>query len=130
MRSWIILTLLCLSVPAFAETPICGSGPRVTCVVDGDTIWWRGEKIRILDIDTPETDHAECLAERMLGELATERLAELLDGEIRIERERNDRYGRTLARVFVDGQNASLILIEEGYALEWRGSQWDWCDED
>nr|MDX8317342.1 thermonuclease family protein [Agrobacterium rosae] len=32
---------------------ICGSGQRITCVVDGDTFWFRGEKIRIADIDTP-----------------------------------------------------------------------------
>jgi len=33
---------------------ICGNGQRITCVVDGDAFWFRGEKIRIADIDMPE----------------------------------------------------------------------------
>ena len=32
---------------------VCGMVRR-TCVVDGDTIWLEGVKIRIADIDTPE----------------------------------------------------------------------------
>src|SRR3546814_7054959 len=32
---------------------LCGMTRR-TCVVDGDTFWLEGEKIRIADIDTPE----------------------------------------------------------------------------
>jgi len=38
------------SSPQFA---ICGTVRR-TCVVDGDTFWLDGNKIRIADIDTPE----------------------------------------------------------------------------
>jgi hypothetical protein len=55
-------------VPAVAKTPvadlssatfsICGDGRHVNCVVDGDTFWFQGEKIRIADIDTP-ADAAE-----------------------------------------------------------------------
>lgn len=44
--------------------PICGDGPRVTCVVDGDTFWHQGVKIRIADIDTPELSPPRCEAER------------------------------------------------------------------
>lgn len=32
-----------------------GFGGRDNCVVDGDTLWYRGQKIRIADINTPET---------------------------------------------------------------------------
>lgn len=35
--------------------PICNGPLRTTCVVDGDTIWMGGVKIRIADIDTPES---------------------------------------------------------------------------
>ena len=32
----------------------CHGGMRVTCVVDGDTLWLAGDKIRLADINTPE----------------------------------------------------------------------------
>lgn len=32
----------------------CMNGSRKACVVDGDTIWLDGKKIRVADIDTPE----------------------------------------------------------------------------
>lgn len=32
----------------------CAGGNRVTCVVDGDTLWIEGTKIRAADIDAPE----------------------------------------------------------------------------
>ncbi len=50
-----------------AHFPRCGGGARVTCIVDGDTVWYRGEKIRIADIDTPETSRPGCARERRMG---------------------------------------------------------------
>ena len=38
-----------------------------------------------------------------------------------------DRYGRTLARVLVDGEDVPCILIKEGYARPWTGRREDWC---
>ncbi len=91
-------------------------------VVDGDTLALRnGEKIRILDLDTPETWKPRCDHELDVGMQAADRLRELLDdGEIRIERVGRDRYGRTLAWVRVDGINVADVLIREGLGLEYR----------
>jgi hypothetical protein len=51
-----------------AAIDTCSGGNRaarkVTCVVDGDTIWQAGVKMRLLDIDTPETSQAQCDRER------------------------------------------------------------------
>lgn len=41
-------------------------GARYNCVVDGDTLWWQGEKIRIAEIDAPEIQ-GRCPAERALA---------------------------------------------------------------
>jgi endonuclease YncB( thermonuclease family) len=50
-------------------------------VVDGDTIRLGRERIRILGIDTPETQNrARCDAERRLAALATMTLKELIEG--------------------------------------------------
>ena len=63
------------------------------CVVDGDTFWMEGTKIRIADIDTPETHGPRCTAEGALGMRATQRLLALLNAGAfsltAVERERD-----------------------------------------
>ena len=91
-----------------------------TIIIDGDTIDIDGTRIRILDIDTPETFRSRCENELILGLKAKERLRELLDsGEVTFVPEGLDRYRRTLARVYVDGVNVGQILIDEGHALNY-----------
>ena len=43
-----------------------------TCVVDGDTFWYRAVKYRISDINTPEIGRPECASEKRLGEAAAQ----------------------------------------------------------
>lgn len=108
----------------------CGSGPRHTCVIDGDTFWYRGTKIRISDINTPETSGAGCAYERDLGERATQRLVALLNaGPFTIEPDVRevDRYGRSLARVTREGASLGAVLVAEGLAEPWQGYRRDWC---
>lgn len=52
---------------------ICGSGKRITCVVDGDTIWIDGEKIRLEGFNAPEVS-GQCNRERELAQRATREL--------------------------------------------------------
>lgn len=105
----------------------CTEGPRFTCVVDGDTVWIEGEKIRLAGIDAPEME-GKCAAERHGAALAADRLTELLSrGTIAIERDGRDRFGRTLAIVTVDGVSAGTVLIDEGFARPWDGRRRPWC---
>lgn len=100
--------------------------PRITCVVDGDTVWINREKIRLLDIDAPEMD-GKCAAERALAVRSRDRLVVLLRGrEVRIAREGLDRYGRTLARVGPKGESVGEQLVREGLARRW-GDRRGWC---
>ena len=72
----------------------CGSSKRITCVVDGDTLWLNGEKFRIQGFDTPETTTNLCggARERELGNQATARLIQLLNGaEVTFRRNGEDR---------------------------------------
>jgi endonuclease YncB( thermonuclease family) len=65
------------SIPAVQiqrDFTLCETGGGVNCVVDGDTIWIDGEKIRVADIDAPETHAPRCRAEAELGRRATLRL--------------------------------------------------------
>lgn len=110
--------------------PICGRGGP-DCVIDGDTFQYRGDKIRIADIDAPETGGAKCASERALGDRAKHRLAELLSaGDFTLagygSRDR-DQFGRALRVVYRDGRSIGAVLVSEGLARAWEGRRRSWC---
>ncbi|MBY3144868.1 thermonuclease family protein [Rhizobium laguerreae] len=109
----------------------CGSGIRDYCIVDGDTFWSHGVKIRIADIDAPEIRQPHCAAEKALGERATVRLMELVnDGPFDILAWRNqdrDRNGRKLRVLVRGGRSLGDILVSEGLARTWTGRRQPWC---
>jgi endonuclease YncB( thermonuclease family) len=78
--------------------------------VDGDTIRYGNERIRLRGLDAPELSEAG-------GPEARQRLADLLrSGTISVIPQGQDVYGRTIADVFVDGRNVAEVLRQEGYA--------------
>jgi len=79
-------------------------------VVDGDTFRLRGERIRILGIDTPERDQPGS------AQAASRLLALLRSGPLVIVRHGRDIYCRTLADVYVNGWNVAAVMKAEGYA--------------
>ena len=108
----------------------CVGPGRVTCVVDGDTIWYRGVKIRLADINAPEISTPACPAEAERGERATRRLTELLNaGRFALERNGRDadRYGRKLRVISRGGVSLGAALEAEGLAEHWQGRRGDWC---
>ncbi len=121
------LSLLTLAAAAFT---LCSDAPRTTCVVDGDTFWLNGEKIRLADINAPETHGAGCAAERDLGNKATRRLIVLLNSgpfNLEIEGRPTDRYGRALRVAKRGGRSLGDQLVSEGLAEPWLGKRSDWC---
>lgn len=114
-----------LLIPVFALA-ICSPGPRDNCVVDGDTFWINGEKVRIADIDAPEIN-GKCPYERNLALQARNRLAQLLSPEMGLHRQGTDRYGRTLAVVTIRGRSVGAQLVADGLAREWAGRREPWC---
>ena len=113
-----------------ASFGLCHTGGGTNCVVDGDTIWLEGENIRIADIDAPETHDYRCLEEQALGTRATQRLHTLVNsGAVTlgsVDRDQ-DRYGRKLRLVFVDGKGVGDTLVSEGLARYYRGAKQPWC---
>lgn len=88
-------------------------------VVDGDTIKIeRGETVRYIGIDTPETvDPRKPIM--CYGKEASDKNTELVEGKI-VELEKDvsetDRYGRLLRYIWVDGVLINELLVREGYA--------------
>ncbi|MGN6773663.1 thermonuclease family protein [Rhizobium sp.] len=113
-----------------AAFSICGADRRVDCIVDGDTFWFEGKKIRIADIDTPELSPPRCEAERIKGEAAKARLLALLNGgkfSLSAGLRDEDKYGRKLRTVTRAGRSLGATLVDEGLARRWDGARHGWC---
>lgn len=116
--------------PTSASFGLCHSGGGWNCVVDGDTFYHEGTKIRIADIDTPETHPARCAEEARLGEAATLRLRALLSAgpfTLAADDRDEDRHGRKLRVVMRDGESLGDTLVAEGLARPYAGGRRPWC---
>jgi len=102
---------------AFAETV---DGSRFV-IIDGDTVDYSGERIRIFNIDAPESFRSRCDAELTLALRTKERLAQLLrSGPVEITRKGQDRYRRTLATLSTRQGDVGQVLVRERLALPWQ----------
>lgn len=131
MKNLVLATLFALLPASAVAIEKCGSDQRYTCVVDGDTLWLEGEKIRMMGYDTPEPQTNICGGARevRLANQASTRLVQILNqGVVTVERHGKDRYDRTLAVIQVDGVNVGDILVEEGLARYWPDGPEFWCD--
>ncbi|OHV80246.1 hypothetical protein LCM4573_24810 [Rhizobium sp. LCM 4573] len=108
----------------------CGAVKR-DCVVDGDTLYVGADKVRVADIDTPEVSQPQCAEEKALGDRATARFVELVNGgpfEMQTWEGRDeDQYGRKLRVLIRDGRSLGDVLVEEGLARTWSGRREPWC---
>jgi len=140
----VVVALALLLAPALAHAESCAM-PRkpsglvaasVVRVVDGDTLVvrvgdGRSTRVRLIGIDTPEVHPSDKLrrdaqrsgkdaaAIQALGARASEFTKKHLTGR-HVEMERDttalDRYGRTLAYVWLGDELYNLVIVREGYA--------------
>lgn len=96
---------------------------KVISIADGDTISVQLEddqiiKVRLLGIDTPETHHPTkpvgCYGPQA-SEFTTKKLTNKRI-ELEYDIEKYDKYGRTLAFVYLDGVRFNDVLVKNGYA--------------
>jgi len=118
--SWIpkTLTAIAVGVCLITAAPTAYAVSNVGRVVDGDTITMSdGEKIRLVQIDTPELGTNECFAIQ-----AKNQLSKLLNrsGKAVLKADPNldavDRYGRSLRYIFIGKTNINLRMVEIGAA--------------
>ena len=81
--------------------------------IDGDTIELKGERVRLVQIDTPEL--GTCYAEQ-----ARQYTQNFIEGEVKLVRDLRlddrDIYGRSLRYVVKGERNLNLELVRGGYA--------------
>lgn len=110
----------------------------IASVHDGDGLKsCQGEKIRISNIDAPELRGSPRCSPKRRRQLARTRnpawcdyklgvrsrdalRAFVVQGRVRMQRTGRRTYGRTLARVTVNGRDAGEYLISRGLARRWR----------
>src|SRR5919107_1186808 len=111
--------LVMLSVMALAQaTPETLDG-RDAVILDGDTIAFGSERIRLVGVEAPGISEPHCAREEIFALRSRQRLAELIrSGPVTIERTGQDELGRTLARLFLsDGRSIADVLVAEDLAL-------------
>lgn len=115
-----------LPVSTTTATDVELHGPYdVARVVDGDTIMvtidHENVKVRLIGMDTPESVHPDKKKNTEEGKQASAWVKDLLKGQqIYLEYDvgQTDRYGRTLAYVYLADQKTMVnrLLLEEGLA--------------
>lgn len=116
-----------LALPAISLLlALCAHGETISAkvvgVTDGDTITVLDagmvqHKIRLAGIDAPEK-------KQPFGQRAKERLSELVGGKtVEVETEKQDRYGRTVGKVFTDGRDTNLTMVVSGFAWHYKKYQ-------
>jgi hypothetical protein len=111
---------------------LCGTGFQSDCVIDGKTIDYEGQLIRMADYDSPDFNEPKCPYEKALGHRAKRRLLEFLNsGPIAVTTTGEhdvDKDGRRLRLVTVSGLSVGNYLIGEGLAVPWEGHRHSWCE--
>ena len=93
-------------------------------VIDGDTIEIHGQHIRLLGIDAPEKAQS-CYRKSgepwHCGPAAAIALSELIGSQpVNCLPKKIDRYGRTVAKCLVNGNDIEEYLVRNGYAVAYR----------
>jgi micrococcal nuclease len=106
---------------------------KVRRVIDGDTLELStGEDVRLIGVDTPETKHPKKPVERF-GREAAAFMKRLVEGqEVRLEsdQQRKDKYGRTLAYVYLaDGTFLNAEIVRQGYGFAYTRFPFTYLEE-
>ncbi|MGL4238041.1 thermonuclease family protein [Tabrizicola sp.] len=114
-----------------------GAAPRcqVTGIVDGDTFDLSCDggpavSSRLMGIDAPEVDRAECPEERAEGLKSRRYLERLVAGGPVTSVRRGGQHpdGRTLVTVEIGGQDVAQAMLAGGVARPLSGEAYvDWC---
>ncbi len=117
LRWMMAVLVLSMRLVAAAETQTFTG--RVVSVHDGDTLTVLDassvqHKVRLHGIDAPETKQA-------FGTKSRDRLAEIAKGKpVKVIAGERDKYGRTLGRIEVEGQDVNRQMVADGLAWHYK----------
>lgn len=111
--------------PAAPRDSLASAGPDVTAspvarviqVIDGDTvILTDGTRVRYIGMDTPEMTDARRVSAADAARAANEALVKGREVRLEFDVQRTDRYGRTLAYIWVGNTLVNETLLRDGWA--------------
>lgn len=118
-----LLYALLLSSLVFSQQAIAATlQGRVVRVLDGDTVSVLDtsnteHRIRLMGIDAPEKNQA-------FGSKSKQSLSDLVfEQQVVVEYDKQDRYGRTVGKIVVNGVDANLEQIKLGMAWHYKKYQ-------
>ena len=104
----------------------CYDGDTCYVTVDG-----KNNKIRLLELDTPEISKPKCDEELELGLKARDYLNDLIENASSIEfmtEYKEDYFGRILSYLIIDGEDVSELIIKNNLGkIYQKGVKIDWC---
>ena len=118
MKKWILTILIFYASITNAATLV----GQVVGIADGDTITVLDAghtqyKIRLAGIDAPEKKQA-------FGQVSKKSLSDLVyEKVVSVEYSKQDRYGRTVGKVLVNGVDANLEQVKRGMAWFYKKYQ-------
>ena len=118
MRRLLFTLVLTLALPVLAWSQYAAWTGKVVGISDGDTITvlhhGRGERIRLYGIDCPEKRQA-------FGKRAKQFSSKMVFGKnVEVRSVTTDRYGRTIAWVYVNGACLNEELLKAGLAWHYK----------
>ena len=111
LRLGVLIALSLISALALADA---------ARVIDGDTLEWKGERIRLMGFDAPEMKQT---CERdgvtwLCGKEARKALVEWIGGrDVKCVGDERDKYDRLLAHCSVDGHDVGEWMVSRGLAV-------------
>jgi len=115
-NKYMLAIILCLLVSYMLYL---NRSTKVYRVIDGDTfITNKGDIIRMIGIDAPELPTLEGIQSKMY-------LYNLIkDKTITLQKDNyshnEDKYGRLLRYVYLNGQDVNLLMLKQGYAKHYK----------
>ena len=110
LLAFLITALIAGNYLFFADTGTKRENVKIVRVLDGDTAQIEdGRKIRFANINTPEKGLA-------YSDLAKNYVLQFLGKPLELENLGNDKYGRTLGRLYSNNEYINLEIIKKGFA--------------
>ena len=104
----------------------CYDGDTCYVTVDG-----KKNKIRLLELDTPEISKPKCDKELELGLKARDYINNLIENASSIEFKteyKEDYFGRILSYLIIDGEDVSAKIVSNNLGVVYeRNNKNDWC---
>jgi len=120
LRATLLIMLIIgpwVSVAAYADIE------GLARVIDGDTLDFSGQRVRLHGIDAPEQNQ-KCFigaSEWLCGQVSSRALKNLIEGAaVRCSKVGWDRYGRMIAKCYLKGSDIGQTLVAKGLALAYR----------